>query len=191
MATTSIASSNRALLLVRQCRQSAKLPSTANCARRGASQTYSINSSAPFQPDSPSRSPKPNAKGVFSQGRAPTEVRVSPQGPSVWTAIKSLLGVRPKPAADYTLPPFTAINNPYRARKAWPPNFKTLHPKHQFHYEKTYRRRTKLKYARPRWTKATKLVQWTMIYGVLTYWVFFLDMGEEAGTPFDSVSCLS
>ena len=50
----------------------------------------------------------------------------------------------------------------------------------------------KLKYARPRWTKGTKLVQWTLIYGVLFYWIFFLEMGEDGadGTPFDNVSCV-
>jgi len=44
----------------------------------------------------------------------------------------------------------------------------------------------KLKYARPRWMKGTKLVQWSLIYGVLFYWVFFLEMGDD-GTPFDNI----
>jgi hypothetical protein len=96
------------------------------------------------------------------------------------------LDIKPKLASGFVPAPFNAINNPYRARKKWPPDFKNLHPKHQFRYEKTYRRRLKLKYARPRWTKATKIVQWTLIYGVLFYWVFLLDMGDD-GTPFDNV----
>ena len=44
----------------------------------------------------------------------------------------------------------------------------------------------KLKYARPTWTKVTKIVQWALIYGVLFYWVFLLEMGDD-GTPFDNV----
>ena len=38
-----------------------------------------------------------------------------------------------------------------------------LSPKHQFRLERKYRRRAALKYARPKWTKATKLVQWGSI----------------------------
>ncbi|KAK4691131.1 hypothetical protein P7C71_g5804, partial [Lecanoromycetidae sp. Uapishka_2] len=51
-------------------------------------------------------------------------------------------------------------SNPYKAQKQWPPDFSKLHPKHQFRLERKYRRRSKLKWARPRWTKAVKLTAW-------------------------------
>jgi hypothetical protein len=38
-----------------------------------------------------------------------------------------------------------------------------LSPKHQFRLERKYRRRAMLKYARPKWVKATKLAQWGVI----------------------------
>lgn len=49
--------------------------------------------------------------------------------------------------------------NPYKAKKLWPPDFSQLTQKHQFRLERRYRRRAKLKWARPGWTKATKLAQ--------------------------------
>lgn len=39
-----------------------------------------------------------------------------------------------------------------------------LSPKHQFRLERKYRRRAALKFARPKWTKGTKLVQWGVIF---------------------------
>jgi len=54
----------------------------------------------------------------------------------------------------------TAINNPYKAQKQWPPDFTKLSTKHQFRFERRYRRRAKLKWARPRWMKITKIAQW-------------------------------
>ena len=176
---------------MQRCRQ----PSTAilrNSSKRHASQATPTAPSASIRPIGHSKSSpitSPRSKGVFSQGRSPTEARVENHGPSIWTAIKTVIGIKPKIASDFVPAPFNVVNNPYRARKQWPPNFKNLHPKHQFHYEKTYRRRMKLKYARPTWTKATKIVQWTLIYGVLIYWVFFLEMGDD-GTPFDNVSSM-
>ena len=53
----------------------------------------------------------------------------------------------------------TPINNPYKAQKQWPPDFTKIQPKHQFRLERRYRRRAKLKYARPQWMKITKLAQ--------------------------------
>jgi hypothetical protein len=172
-----------------RCRQSSRLQ-IPTFPVRNASQADPIASNASPSPTRVSRlTPvtRPKSKGAFSEGRSPTEVRVENRGPSIWTAIKSVLGVKPKLASDFVPAPFNVVNNPYRARKKWPPNFKNLHPKHQFHYEKTYRRRLKLKYARPTWTKATKIVQWSLIYGVLFYWIFLLEMGDD-GTPFDNVS---
>ena len=54
----------------------------------------------------------------------------------------------------------TPISNPYKAQKQWPPDFAKINPKHQFRLERRYRRRAKLKYARPQWMKYTKLLQW-------------------------------
>jgi hypothetical protein len=61
-------------------------------------------------------------------------------------------------------PPFDFANNPYKAKKSWPPNFKGLSNREQFRLEKRYRSRTKLKWARPTWSRATKVVQ----IGVIT-----------------------
>jgi hypothetical protein len=189
MNSQTAANAGKALLFMHRCRQSRRLQ-ILSLPIRHASHATPIASNTP---SSQARASKLTPvtrnlpKGTFSEGRSPTEVRVENRGPSIWTAIKTILGIKPKIASDFVPAPFNAINNPYRARKKWPPNFKNLHPKHQFRYEKTYRRRMKLKYARPTWTKATKIVQWTLIYGVLFYWIFLLDMGDD-GTPFDSVS---
>lgn len=68
---------------------------------------------------------------------------------------------------------FDVENNPYRAKKVWPPDFSKLSPKYQFKLERRYRRRTKLAWARPRWTKFTKLAQYglsiCMIYSSAPY----------------------
>ena len=64
-------------------------------------------------------------------------------------------------AAGASLPAVrTPIKNPYKAQKQWPPDFTKINPKDQFRFERRYRRRAKLKWARPRWMKITKLVQW-------------------------------
>jgi hypothetical protein len=49
--------------------------------------------------------------------------------------------------------------NPYKAKRLWPPDFSKISPKHQFRLERRYKRRAKLKWARPRWTKAVKIAQ--------------------------------
>ena len=54
---------------------------------------------------------------------------------------------------------FNAHANPYKAKRPWPPDFSKLSEKHKFRLEKRYRRRAKLKWARPEWTKSVKLVQ--------------------------------
>lgn len=56
--------------------------------------------------------------------------------------------------------PFNPHTNPYKAKRHWPPDFDKLSQKHQFRMERRYRRRAKLKWARPRWTKMVKLAQW-------------------------------
>jgi hypothetical protein len=67
--------------------------------------------------------------------------------------------------------------NPYKARRLWPPDFTKISPKHQFRLERKYKRRAKLKWARPRWTKAVKIVQMgSILCGWLgiSYWMRFL-----------------
>ena len=184
-----MATPSKALLFMQRCRQTNQVQFPTLTVRNVSQANPIASNTTPSAVRVPKLTPvtRPKQKGVFSKGRSPTEIRVENRGPSIWTAIKTVLGIKPKVASDYVPAPFTAANNPYRARKKWPPNFKNLHPKHQFHYEKTYRRRMKLKYARPTWTKATKIVQWALIYGVLFYWVFLLEMGDD-GTPFDNVS---
>jgi len=54
----------------------------------------------------------------------------------------------------------TSQMNPYKAQKTWPPDFSRLNSKHQFRLERKYRRRSKLKFTRPRWVKGVKLAQW-------------------------------
>lgn len=54
----------------------------------------------------------------------------------------------------------TSQMNPYKAQKTWPPDFSRLNSKHQFRLERKYRRRSKLKFARPHWVKGVKLAQW-------------------------------
>ena len=60
-------------------------------------------------------------------------------------------------------PDTLAKYNPYKPKRQWPPDMTKLSPKHQFRLERKYRRRAALKFARPKWTKGTKLVQWGTI----------------------------
>ncbi|OTA38914.1 hypothetical protein BTJ68_01422 [Hortaea werneckii EXF-2000] len=75
--------------------------------------------------------------------------------------------------------PYTAATNPFAAKRTWPPDFSKLSKQHQFRLERRYRRRTKLKWARPNWTKAVKLTQWGTILFVCVYGALYLDMGQE------------
>ena len=67
----------------------------------------------------------------------------------------------------------------YPAKKAWPPDFERLTDKHKFRLERKYRRRAKLKYARPQWNKAVKLAQYTSILGILVYGLFGMKWDEQ------------
>lgn len=60
---------------------------------------------------------------------------------------------------------FDLAANPYKAKRTWPPDFDKLDHRYQFRLEKRYRRRAKLKYVRPTWTKVTKLAQWASVAG--------------------------
>ncbi|KAJ9352535.1 hypothetical protein C8Q69DRAFT_476143 [Paecilomyces variotii] len=69
--------------------------------------------------------------------------------------------------------------SPYQPKRPWPPDMSKLSKKHQFRLERKYRRRAALKYARPKWTKATKLVQWGIIGFVLIYAILFMDWDPQ------------
>ncbi|KFY68278.1 hypothetical protein V496_01198 [Pseudogymnoascus sp. VKM F-4515 (FW-2607)] len=76
--------------------------------------------------------------------------------------------------------------NLYTAKRLWPPDFSKLSPKHQFRLERRYRRRSKLKWARPKWTKAVKIAQLGSIVFVAVYGVLFADWKQE-NEPFQGV----
>ncbi|KAL1999888.1 hypothetical protein VTN02DRAFT_3857 [Thermoascus thermophilus] len=76
--------------------------------------------------------------------------------------------------------------SPYRPKRQWPPDMSKLSPKHQFRLERKYRRRAALKYARPKWSKGTKLVQWGAIGFVLLYAVLFMEWDTD-GNPFEEI----
>ncbi|KAI5858538.1 hypothetical protein BZA05DRAFT_440185 [Tricharina praecox] len=67
----------------------------------------------------------------------------------------------------------------YKARHPWPPDFSLLSQKEQFRLERRYRRRAKLKWARPRLMKAVTFTQWGSVAFVLGYGVFWADWGND------------
>ncbi|KAL6234803.1 hypothetical protein BDW75DRAFT_211230 [Aspergillus navahoensis] len=75
----------------------------------------------------------------------------------------------------------------YPPKRQWPPDMSKLSPKHQFRLERKYRRRAALKYARPKWTKATKIVQWGTIGFVLIYALLFMEWDEKGGMPIEDL----
>ena len=75
--------------------------------------------------------------------------------------------------------PYPIKNNPYRAKRPWPPDFSQLSQKHQFRLERRYRRRSKLKWARPAWVKGVQIAQWGAIVFVVGYGVFYLEVEDE------------
>jgi hypothetical protein len=186
---------HRALLFMQSCRPSPRhqKPTSIRSASQFQSQVESTHSS-PYDPSRFSKAlqrprnldPAPS----WHYPRAvspPTQVFIPGYRPSIWTAIKSIFGWKPKMPTDYVPAPFTGANNPYRARKKWPPDFRDLHPKKQFHFEKTYRRRAKLVYSRPAWHRRVKLVQHTLVISTIIYFVLFAEP-KDMGTPFDGVS---
>ncbi|KAI4719597.1 hypothetical protein E4T48_04063 [Aureobasidium sp. EXF-10727] len=83
------------------------------------------------------------------------------------------------------LPKFDFARNPYKSKRTWPPDFTKLSQKHQFRLERRYRRRAKLKWARPTWTKFVKLSTWATISFVVVYGLLFMDI--EEGTVFGTI----
>lgn len=84
----------------------------------------------------------------------------------------------PKHPTNEPFFPYPPEKNPYQARHPWPPTFTSLSQKHQFRLERRYRRRAKLKYARPTWNKAVQLAQWGAILFVGVYGVFVLEIED-------------
>ncbi|EOD52327.1 hypothetical protein BKCO1_4300012 [Neofusicoccum parvum] len=82
-------------------------------------------------------------------------------------------------AAEPSRPAFDINRNPYKAKRLWPPDFTQLPSKHQFRLERKFRRRSQLKWARPRWNKIIKLTQWATISFVVVYGVLFMDWRDE------------
>ncbi|KAI6708766.1 hypothetical protein JHW43_008702 [Diplocarpon mali] len=81
--------------------------------------------------------------------------------------------------------------NPYKATRLWPPDFSKIDRKHQFRLERKYKRRAKLKWARPGWTKAVKIAQMSSILFIAVYGVLFLDWNEHRDSehkPFEGVN---
>lgn len=66
-------------------------------------------------------------------------------------------------AAEPSKSAFNIHANPYKAKRLWPPDFTQLPQKHQFRLERKFRRRSQLKWARPRYKKFVKLAQWATI----------------------------
>ncbi|GJD04304.1 hypothetical protein ColKHC_13129 [Colletotrichum higginsianum] len=86
-------------------------------------------------------------------------------------------------AAEAAGSKLTVFNNPYRTKKVWPPNFTSLSPQSQLRFEKKYKRRLALVYARPRWNKAVKLAQLATVVGFLG-WTFFFSELEFFGRQY-------
>ncbi|KXH36467.1 hypothetical protein CSIM01_04982 [Colletotrichum simmondsii] len=86
-------------------------------------------------------------------------------------------------AAEAAGSKFTVFTNPYRTKKVWPPNFTNLSPQSQLRFEKKYKRRLALVYARPRWNKAVKLAQLATVIGFLG-WTFFFSELEFFGKEY-------
>ncbi len=208
MATTARAS--RALLFMRHCRHLSPIQQTQ---RYSSTETTSSSPYAPSNFTRPApfpvrstpteKSPRvdistlpddwllPGARPVHAHPKsrpssAPSEVPRTRLTFTSWAL--SLIGIASKVSSTYTPAPFRVTNNPYRARKVWPPDFRNLDPKQQFHFEKTYRRRAALKWARPGWNKGVKIVQQSLIVFTLIYFVFIAVPGDGQGTPFDGVS---
>ncbi|CAM1503989.1 Fc.00g015800.m01.CDS01 [Cosmosporella sp. VM-42] len=78
--------------------------------------------------------------------------------------------------------PLSVANNPYKARKVWPPNFKELSHQQQLRFEKKYKRRITLASRSPRWIKGVKFAQLITIVAALVYLLFYSEFewwGQE------------
>ncbi|OQO08456.1 hypothetical protein B0A48_06326 [Cryoendolithus antarcticus] len=99
---------------------------------------------------------------------------------------KPPLTTQPTPSLSPNFP-YTWQSNPYTSKRTWPPHFDSLSPKHRFSLERRYRRRAKLKWARPTWTKGVKLAQWGSILFVTVYGVLFMEGPEGQKGVFSGI----
>ncbi|EEU46340.1 uncharacterized protein NECHADRAFT_78849 [Fusarium vanettenii 77-13-4] len=79
--------------------------------------------------------------------------------------------------------PLTIANNPYKARKVWPPNFKQLTHQQQLRFEKKYKRRIVLASRSPTWEKAVKTAQLLTIVAAMV-WILFYSEFEWWGQKY-------
>src|ERR1700760_1977963 len=80
-------------------------------------------------------------------------------------------------APKVTLKPFDFTKNRFPSRSSWPPQFDDLSGKEKFKLERKFRRRMKLKWARPSWNKGLILFQWASITCVIGYAALYMDWG--------------
>jgi hypothetical protein len=147
-------------------------------------------SSSPSRPSSLQSHTLPGPSPLYAYPRARSPPMEIPGVKLTFTTwVKMLFGWQPK--AVYKPAPIHIATNPYRARKKWPPDFRDLDSKQQFHFEKTYRRRAALKWARPTWNKSIKILQQTLITFTLVYFIFICEPAHGEGTPFDGVSFIA
>lgn len=198
MSTT--AQATRAMVFQRHCRHSFAPHSNLPIYRHAStsSSSYSPSNFTRQFPSARKETSSPtdshtlgSARPTYAHPRASRGIPMDIPGTKLtfWTWVKMLFGHRPK--SNFKPAPFHVNNNPYRARKQWPPDFRELDPKRQFHFEKTYRRRAALKWARPTWNKSIKILQQTLITTTIIYFVFFLEPTRGEGTPFDGVCVFS
>ncbi|ODM23252.1 hypothetical protein SI65_00841 [Aspergillus cristatus] len=119
-----------------------------------------------------------------------TPSRLFSQTPTIFSSPFRLSSNNPNDAHDFEedLDPSDPLSRyaQYKPKRQWPPDMTKLSPKHQFRLERKYRRRAALKFARPKWTKGTKLVQWGIIGFTLVYALLFMQW-DAKGSPFDEL----
>lgn len=80
------------------------------------------------------------------------------------------------------VPPFDFDKNPYKAHAKWPPFFNEMTEREQFRLERKFRRRSKLKWARPVWNRNLQLIQWGTTIFLAGYCTFAVDWsGNQVG----------
>ncbi|CEN59558.1 hypothetical protein ASPCAL02006 [Aspergillus calidoustus] len=135
---------------------------------------HAISSQTPLRNSSTSNSP-------FRLTTQPTPARTEPADPAEQQ--------QSQPSHEFPEEPPSSSSevyySPYKPKRTWPPDMTKLSPKHQFRLERKYRRRAALKYARPKWTKATKLAQGGAIAFVIIYALLFMEWDERGATPIE------